>query len=403
LTPHAAYVNRLAKSSFVTLAPSGAPAPACGATRFRWGMHVSLPFPLPSRVCIHRVASTIAGEFDFSLHNGLDRLFLQSKQPGSLPQVSLIPRGQAPPPSTETLVVVRDGLQSVAAYVEKSEAVSQDDAFKGADQKIKACFQHLSDFLAAFQSSAPYLASWQVYPISQFDVGCAFHVVEHLCPTSGRWEHLASGMTFNLARQLQQPLCHLDAPAENRPALPSDLSNELLAEAQLLVFRGLTRLAVINSYQAVESLANVVFKQARTTQLLAAGRTASDAEHQAEDDRKANRTRIQYLVHTGLQPARGRSLCSESKEKYDQLLALQKVRNQVVHAGLRPSVDQAESGHLVCCEVVQWLCEVGKLPVRALLPDEKDIAPGLQSAFQDANVLSPVGRQFLRQVLGLTQ
>ena len=51
-----------------------------------------------------------------------------------------------------------------------------------------------------------------------------------------------------------------------RTAVPpeADLANELLAEAQLSLFRRLPRLAVLNSFTAVETLANSVFKQVRT-------------------------------------------------------------------------------------------------------------------------------------------
>jgi hypothetical protein len=179
------------------------------------------------------------------------------------------------------------------------------------------------------------------------------------------------------------------------------LSNELLAEAQLLLFRGLRRLAVINSYQAVESLANIVFKEKKVAQLMAAGKPQADAEREAERERGLNRTRIAHLVHNGLLAACKRSLHNVSKEKYDNLLTLKQLRNKVAHAGTRPTPEEAEAAHLLCCEVVQWLCRVGGLPVRPLLPDNKDMAPGLQASLHDANAVSSMGTEFLRQVLGL--
>ncbi len=182
---------------------------------------------------------------------------------------------------------------------------------------------------------------------------------------------------------------------------PADLSNELLAEAQLSLARNLTRTAVINSYQAVETLANVVFKQMRKLQLLAQGMSEGDAEKTAEDERKKLRTDASFLLHRGLKAACGHSLCDEDKQKYDEILKLKELRHQVAHAGYKPSGTEAEAGHVLSCEVLQWLCRMGGFPVRPLLPDDRDLIPGLQTMGGDTNVLSPIGVEFLRKVLSI--
>jgi len=215
---------------------------------------------------------------------------------------------------------------------------------------------------------------------------------------AGHRELVASALTINLARQLNHPLCFIPPPDMSDSRSPADLSNELLAEAQFALARSLTRPAVINSYQAVETLANAVFKDKRKLQLLATGMPEADADKAAEGERKEHRTKAWFLLHRGLKEACGRSLWDEEKTKYDQFLKFQELRNQVAHAGYKPFASQADLGHVLCCEVLQWLCRVGGFPVRPLLPENKDVSPGLQTMGGDANVLSPIALEFLRKL-----
>src|SRR5438874_861468 len=68
------------------------------------------------------------------------------------------------------------------------------------------------------------------------------------------------------------------------------------------------RSAVINSYQAAETLANVVFKNLKKAQLLGAGSAEQDAETTAEQERNQHRTEASFLLHRGLDASCGRSL-----------------------------------------------------------------------------------------------
>jgi hypothetical protein len=247
----------------------------------------------------------------------------------------------------------------------------------------------------------PYLASWQIYPLSQFDVGLVYQGVEHFCPPKEIWDPYQTGLTINIARQLHEPLSLVRFPHGAGTTTPADLSNELLAEAQVSLFRGLYRSAVLNSYQAVESLANVVFKAKQTAKLITGGLAQAIAEAEAEKVRFKHRVDIKFLVHHGLFEACSHSLCNEHKGKYDDLCELNKLRHKVAHAGEKPSPSEAEAAHLLCCEVVQWLCATGGYPVRPLLPEAKDTAPALASLPSDINAIPNAAKAFLLWVLGI--
>jgi hypothetical protein len=394
-------LDMLAKNAHLTLVDLSQEPANCGATRFRWGIHIALPFTLPTSACLHERVSVDGRSYDFSIHNFLDRLTTFPATPSTWPVVGLIARS-VPTPSPETgWRIARETLQSVAAFVEVSEHPSAGDAVVGAAEKVKTCFQWLTGKLAELQKAMPYLSAWQVYPISQFEVGLVYHSVEHFCPNTGRWDHYRTGITINLARQLHQPLCQIDL-IRSAPVPPSvDLSDELLAEAQVAYFRGLYRSTVLNSYQAVESLANAVFVKKHEAKLVADGFLPAAASAQAEALRKGNRVKIKFLVHEGLEPACGSSLYRADKEQYDALCALKELRNQIAHANRKPTQSEASEAHTLCCEVVRWLCGVGGHPVRPLVAEAAATAPGLLSLPADVNAIPGAATAFLRWILGI--
>jgi hypothetical protein len=159
---------------------------------------------------------------------------------------------------------------------------------------------------------------------------------------------------------------------------------------------------VLNSYQAVETLANAVFVVKHEAKLVAGGVSAAEAAMQAEALRKAKRTDIKFLVHHGLEPACGSSLHREKKGQYDALCAIKELRNQIAHKGRKPTQPEASEAHTLCCEVVRWLCGVGGHPMRPLLPDVAATAPGLLSLPSDVNAVPGAATAFLRWVLGIT-
>src|SRR5207248_3598781 len=155
------------------------PLPTCGATQFRWWMHVSLPFPLPSRDCVNPMAADPQALYELSIHNHLDRVLVVPKAPGGWPRIALLHKTQPAPPAGDGHSVIRENLQSTAILIERKLYASPNEAFADAANKVIAGIQLLAEYLAAYQQAAPYLVSWQVYPISRFDVGAVYHGVDH--------------------------------------------------------------------------------------------------------------------------------------------------------------------------------------------------------------------------------
>jgi len=368
----------LERHAAVTVTP-GCAMPKCGSQQFRWTMHVALPFPFPFRQYHEGRMQGGGGAYKFVVTNGLDRVVF----PKGWPKVALVRRGEPAAAGHHKATSGREILQSVAVFVEEMTYASPGDAFKDCESKVRECMEHLADFLGRLQRSSPYLCSWLVYPISLFDVGMVYHGVDHLCGETGQWAPYAAGMTMSLARLMSQPLFLLDgALAETTfPAL--DTANELLAEAQVSLYRGMPRLTILNAYAAVESLSNAVFKLRRRQKLLAAGLDEDKAEGAAERDRSRIRTRLSDLVHTALREACGRSLCVEEKRTYDDLLAFARLRNQVAHAGMLPSYEEARTGHQLCCETVRWLSNVVGEQAKDMVPKRENAIPGFGAASRD--------------------
>lgn len=393
-------LERLVKNTYLTLHPGVAAAP-CGATRYRWEMHVALPFCLPATSFQPRKVTIEQRDYEVSLCNYMDRVTVYPPSAQAIPSVSLVHRGHSPTHrAAPGSCMTRESLQSVACYHELVEANDPALLFDAASDKVRACFRHLSELLSSIQRSMPYLVSWQVYPLSQFDVGLVYHAASHFCPTSKKWEPLATGVTINLARQLHQPLCTLQLDNPVTLPAPLELSHELLAEAQVALFRGLLRTTVLNSYQAVESFANHIFKKKQIAAFEAAGKSAVDAETEAEGIRKDNRTKIKFLTHVGLEPVSGRSLFREEKQLYDDLCKLNDLRNQVAHAGRNPTQVEAEEGYTLCCNVLRWLCQISDYPDRPLLPDDSSVAVEVSSLPSDINAVPASGKAFLLWALG---
>jgi hypothetical protein len=389
----------LEHNSFVTITP-GLEPPPCGATRFRWSMQVALPFPFPARMCAKERGTRNGREYEFAIHNHLDRFYLMPPDRRGWPVVGLVDKAQKPDPG-RAAIERRESLQAVAVFTELLDYSVPNEAFKVAADKVKDCFSILSDFLLAQQKAAPYLVTWLIYPVSQFEVDVVYQWVDHFCPNRQRWEYMSAGMTVNVARRMEKPLFFLDRtdPGTIPPEL--DTSYELLAEAQMSLFRGIRRLSVINAYAAVESLANAVFKRARAAQLVGSGTDPVKAETTSEEERKKHRTDEKFLLHHGLHAAAGRSLCTENKQLYDDLLTLKELRHKAAHAGFLPDYVTAKSAHRTCCLVVQWLSEVGGFPRKELLPDAKDIVPGYQASFSDSFACPPERIEFIGRVFGL--
>jgi hypothetical protein len=155
------------------------------------------------------------------------------------------------------------------------------------------------------------------------------------------------------------------------------------------VYRGMYRLAVLNSYTAVESLANAVFTITKTGFLRANNVPKEVAETLVEEERERHKTEPNFLLHRGVKSACGRSLLDEDKKTYDELVNLQKMRHRVAHTGYKPTQDEARHGHRVCCEAARWLAQVGNMPVKPMVPEPADTYPGLSNEVKDGLARNP--------------
>lgn len=388
----------LEENALVTITPDY-PPPACGATRFRWNMNVSLPFPLPAKKCFNEELSLHDKRYSFGIHNHLDRMHRTSDKPSTAPCVYLaqkLSEGEQEQPTACEYRITREHLQSVAVFTDLGEYASPKEAFEEADKKIKTCLDALADRLARIQRSLPYAVSWTVYPVSVFDVGMIHHAVDHFCPKSGTWSLVGCGVALSLARQLRVPLFTVDFPEDEFVPAQLSLANELLAESQMSIFRRLPRLTVLNACAAVEILANWVYKQKRYAQLVDEGHDEIEAEAMADDDRKRSRTDETFLLHSGLRKACGRSLCKEHKALYDAFLRHESERHQTAHRGQRPAMEAAKSCFHHCCEVVRWLCTVAALPTKPMLPPPDEVIPGLAVASGEPHVCSGPEMELMR-------
>ncbi len=384
-----------------TITP-GCGVPAGGIQKFRWRMHVSLPYPFPFQKYHNAQVKIDKKDFEFIVSNGLDRVFLKS----GMPRVDLRPRhsknkekrSQSARPMNED-EKHREVLQSVAIFRENTIYNSPEEAFKGADKKIRPCMDYLSEFVGNIHRNVPYLMSWLIYPVSLFDAGMVHHGIENLCSNCKRWHIYASGMTISLARLMHQPLFYFGDNDYNAVTPTADTSNELLAEALMSLYRGMPRLTVLNSYAAVESLANSIFKLKLKQKIIKSGTNSKKAEEMAEKKRKSIRTKIGRLTHKGLKEVCGRSLYCEDDELYYQLMSFYQIRNKVAHGGAVPDFKEAEEGHKLCCEVVRWLCRVGGLNVKEMAPPQSQAVPGFTTMSKDNFAKPGFVLDFIRKLL----
>jgi hypothetical protein len=394
----------LERNALVTISPNFERGPE-GADSYRWTVHVSLPFPFPSSKCIKRQADLGGNEYEFSIHNHFNRMFLIPKVGQGWPCVTLIDNKRQEKFKSAEHTCYFEVLQSVAIFKEATKYDTCQAAFAGADKKIKACFDYLSEFLANCQINAPYLTAWLVYPISLFDVGTIYHSVEAHFPTKPEWRLFTSAPAISIARRLQHPLFQLNLDDVDERGMGDasavETANELLAEAQMSLFRGLPRLTVLNAYGAVEALANAVFRKRKIEMLLSHNVPLEIAEPMVEEDRQRHRTEPSFLYHSGLKSACGRSLMEEDKDKYDKLLGLQKLRHEVAHKGIKLESEVARDGHRLACECTIWLSEVGGFRVKPLLPSSDESVMGFSASTKDAHAVTPGEFEFLKRVLGL--
>lgn len=389
---------------FITFQPRVDPVPA-NLVRFRWRMHFSLPYPFPTKTCVKETVSILDNPFSVGIYNHYNRVIKTIRAGQSGPPICAVmleDKRKQVETYPDCVSFARQALQSVVIFDDLTDYPTPDAAFARAAKKIDHCCQWLSGFLSACQRAAPYLAAWLVYPVSLFDVGTVYHEVAGFCSSHQLWHHLVTGVAISLGRHLQNPAFVMDMPQGIETASPLDTANELLAEALMSLFRGMSRLTVLNAYTAVESFANAVFTTKKVSMLLSNNVPIEMAEKLVEEERERHKTEPNFLFHRGIKEAAGRSLMEENKEQYDALLAMQKLRHRVAHSGYKPTRDEARKAHTICCEGVRWFTELSGLPVKAMLPDSDTTFPNVTFAGNDAHARNPLELEFVRQLLNAT-
>jgi hypothetical protein len=252
-----------------------------------------------------------------------------------------------------------------------------DEAWSGAAETIQRSLEWLNSFLATFQRKVPYLVASHIYPVTPFDAPNVYHEVQAYCKVHSRWEPYASAIHCSLGAQRQTPAFVAEPPTTTDSNSAIDIADELLAEAQMSLVRGMPRLAVLNSYTAVESLANAIFSTAKAAKLVALNVPAEMAEQLVEEERERHKTEPQFLYHRGIKSASGSSISEDNKQLYDALLQAQRMRHRVAHTGYKPTLAEARDLHKLCCEGAQWFAQVAGFPVKPLMPTPEDTVPGI--------------------------
>ena len=242
-----------------------------------------------------------------------------------------------------------------------------------------------------------------IYPISKFEAGTIYHEVRAAGLDDENWKQMGCGLAFGMGSQLRHPAFTMQPPEESEQTSPIDVSNELLAEAQMSLFREATRLSLLNSYAAAELLANSVYTQTMVANLISKSVPKEFAEQWVEEKRKKNRTDAKFLFHQGLVEACGRSYENDKRDSYYKLLGIQELRHKVAHTGYRPTTAEAKDAHKIFVDAVQWLCAVAGMPVKPLFPAPADTYPGITDELRDKLAINPLEQELLIHLLSATQ
>lgn len=341
---------------------------ADGAHVFRWNIHFPLNHPFPSKKCVRKIVQSSCGSFEFGIHNHLDRIeYYEAGSP--LPKVNLIDKRQQHPQGSRRIL-----LRSVARFDEIQEYTTSRAAFENANEKLSTCLAILRQFLAGCQLQAPFACSWLLTPPTFYELGGAAHSVIQKSKQNPEWVVHSSWPAFHVGKHALQPLFHMDECKDDKEVeLILQLPYALLADANSSICRELPRIAVFNSYAAVEVFAEALYRRLKTNSLVAGGMSTPDADAEVNDQLKTTRDLMKLLLHTGLKEVTGRSLFDEQQTVYDTFFKLKKRRNEVVHSGVLPTLTEAKDAYKLCCEILAWVAKTGGIQVKPYYPDGIDM------------------------------
>jgi hypothetical protein len=198
-------------------------------SKFRWQMHLSLPYPFPSRKCVQVRAAIASSEYAVSIHNHFNRVVLNIQASKTSPMYFKAILEEKKHPAKEypgCVSFVREALPSVVRFEEQKEYASPNDAFAKADSKVKNCADWLAEYLGTWQREAPYLETWHVYPVTLFELGTIYHEVHGFCTKHNCWEAFGTAVTSSPGRSLSNPTFFMEAPRSSNPTTALDTANE---------------------------------------------------------------------------------------------------------------------------------------------------------------------------------
>ena len=351
--------------------------PSCGASRWRWVAHFSLPFPAPTEPCIEFRRSTDWGVLKCGIHNHLRSVvFARDKNP---PKRIVVQKSYAQD-QVEKIVASRDAEARIVAVesppalafiLQETECASAAEAFQNAEDKFFACFEALNNVIRATQARLPYSTAWSFRPVTFMEIGCAHHAAEYLCKKGEKptWHPGHSFPIMSAPGSLGAPLHRISVKELDLDSIAANgsdvtLEDELLAEAIASYYAGSDRLVVLNSAAALENMANRYFKAVAIASLNEEGKSDDDAERQAESERKDNRNDLRHLLHRGPVAYGAASLHASNDTLYQQVLKSRDKRHDIIHRGEKATEQEAELAFRSSCEAIAWIQSQLGLPVR---------------------------------------
>lgn len=347
--------------------------------RFQWRTHFPLPFPFPARKCIRFIVQIDGNDFEFSIHDHLDRLHMRCVAPAGASFVVLCEKSKKVP-ERDMWTMKREPLKSVAQFILLREFETGIEAMDFGNKLSDQCLMVLSRYLRQCQIAAPFECGHLVFPICRYDVGTEYPSVYRIVVATREATVCATTFSSSIARGIGEPAFYMEPPSIDGGAEAIVIASyDLLAEATFAIHRGIFRTAVMNSYNAAELLANKVY-QKLTQQKCDANPEGPLLSRMLERDRKHNRTQAKFLLHEGIKNVSGRSLHDDERSLYERALAVQQMRHAATHEGTVPTEESAREAYEVCCKVCRWLCSIAGIPQKPLEPDNTG-APNFSVTF----------------------
>jgi hypothetical protein len=326
------------------------PDPQLKSGRFRWSVHIPLPFFWPDKKCVHRKLTILDEQFELAIHNHFNQCRAIRKGAPWLWFAWLVEKNQKLKIPLDFQYSVH-ALKGVAVFAQEKEFADQESATANAADKINACFDVLSELILNWQKAAPYNIGYMARPVSMREVDEVYHNTLYWNEQTGRWETVASFPVLNIDKHSNGPRAYSELPESENSTL-ADVANKLLAEASVALYGNSYRTVIVSSYSAVDNLAAQIHKQRK--------KPKGTAEKEYKE------SPLSYRLRCQLKDSCGRGLKEDLVSVFTRFKAFEKTRHSVVHEGYKPTRKEAHAAYDAACEVVQWLCGIAELPIKPM-------------------------------------